>query len=70
MKIFAYFALIYMIIMLIVFRVHYIIDIFGGFIYALFFYTIVDRNIMKLDKVINYPFTLVNSLINHCQKQP
>ncbi len=56
--------------MLIVFRVHYIIDIFGGFIYALFFYTIVDRNIMKLDKVINYPFTLVNSLINHCQKQP
>jgi hypothetical protein len=70
MKIFAYFALIYMIIMLIVFRVHYIIDIFGGFIYALFFYTIVDKNIMKLDKIINYPFTLANSLINYCQKQP
>ena len=56
--------------MLIVFRVHYIIDIFGGFIYALFFYTIVDKNIMKLDKIINYPFTLANSLINYCQKQP
>ena len=64
MKIFAYFALIYMIIMLVVFRVHYIIDIFGGFIYALFFYTIIDRNILFLDTIINYPFDLVQSFIN------
>lgn len=43
------FTLVYMIIMLLVARVHYTIDIFGGLIFSLYFYRIVEDNLSIFD---------------------
>ncbi len=50
---------IYIILMLLIGRVHYTIDIFGGFIYSLYFYDLVDKNLSFFDQLMNCPYKLV-----------
>lgn len=45
--------------MLIVFRVHYVIDIIGGVIYAGFVYGVVERNLECVDRIVNKPYDIV-----------
>jgi hypothetical protein len=55
-RLFSICVIVYMIAMLIVFRVHYIIDIIGGVVYAGFTYKIVADNLILVDKVVNKPY--------------
>lgn len=51
---------IYIIFMLLIGRVHYTIDIFGGLFYSLYFYKLVDENLSFFDQIMNAPYNLVD----------
>ena len=55
--------LIYVIILLIITRVHYIIDIIGGALFSVFFYQLVQHNIEKCDRVVGYALMSVTGPI-------
>lgn len=54
------FGTIYIILMLLIGRVHYTIDVFGGLVYSWYFYKIVDRNLSFFDQIMNAPYRLVD----------
>lgn len=54
------FGTIYIILMLLIGRVHYTIDVFGGLVYSWYFYKIVDRNLSFFDQILNAPYRLVD----------
>ena len=52
-----------MIITLIVFRVHYVIDVIGGVLYAGFVYVVVERNLEFFDRGVNFPYEMCRFLV-------
>lgn len=51
-----------MIFMLIIFRVHYLIDIVGGAVFACFSHQIVKDNLKIIDKIVNFPYEIASFL--------
>lgn len=49
--------------MLIVFRVHYVIDVIGGVVYAGFVYVVVDRKLQLVDRVVNGPYEVCGVVV-------
>lgn len=45
-----------MVIMLLVNRVHYTIDIFGGALFSLYIHRLIDNNLVFFDQIFNAPY--------------
>ncbi len=54
------FSTIYIILMLLIGRVHYTIDVFGGLIYSLYIYDLIDKNLSFFDQLMNCPYRLID----------
>ena len=53
-----------MVFMLIVLRVHYTIDIVGGFIYSYYFFKFTNENLKRADWLWSLPFMIVKKGYN------
>ena len=53
---FALSVIVYMMTILIVFRVHYVVDVIGGLVYAGFVYTVISDNLETVDRAFNWPY--------------
>jgi hypothetical protein len=51
----AFLSLVYMMNMLLITKVHYVIDIAGGLVFAVFFHRLADRRTSFIDKTLSLP---------------
>ncbi len=57
-------CLIYMICLLLVNRVHYTADVFGGILFSLFCHKLIDDNLVTADSIFSLPSKIYNIISN------
>lgn len=59
--------MIFMMNMLLITRVHYVADIIGGLVFAIWYHRTATRFVVYIDKLLSLPYFIVNWLyINKC----
>lgn len=67
MAIFAFLSLLFMMNLLLITKVHYVVDIAGGLIYAAWFYRLTRRFVFYFDKLVSLPYVLIRWIyLNKC----
>jgi hypothetical protein len=56
---FAFLSLLFMMNMLLITRVHYVIDIIGGLVFATWYHRTATRFVLYIDKLLSLPFWVV-----------
>lgn len=46
--------------MLLITRVHYVVDIIGGLVFAIWYHRMATRVVLYIDKFLSFPFFIVN----------
>lgn len=64
----AFLSLIFMMNMLLITRVHYVVDIAGGLIFAIWYHRTATRYVLYIDKFLTLPYFIVKWIyINKCK---